>query len=130
MISKFSRNFTCRGCDGNIGEAVEQEEKLCDEMETLRKLSYLGDRLSAGGGCEAARTRCEWVAFSELLYGRRFPLWLKGAAYKSYAWSALLYGSDAWCLKESYILCSTFHMDMHKMMYFTNYSHAIFCCVI
>ena len=26
---KFQGNFTCRKCDGNIGEAVEQEVKLC-----------------------------------------------------------------------------------------------------
>ena len=35
MTQKFSRNFTCRKCEGNIGEAVEQEEMLCDEVETL-----------------------------------------------------------------------------------------------
>ena len=40
-----------------------------------------------GGGCEAAvtaRTRCGWVKIrecGELLYGRRFPLMLKGAVY-------------------------------------------------
>ena len=67
---------------------MEQEEKLCDEVETERKLTYLGDRVSAGGGCEAAvtvRTRCGWVKFrecGELLYGRTFPLKLKGAIYK------------------------------------------------
>ena len=54
-------------------------------METVWEFTYLGDRVSAGGGCEAAvtvRTRCRWVKFmecSELLYGRRFPLRLKGA---------------------------------------------------
>ena len=26
---KSKRNFTCRKCEGNIGEAVEQEVKLC-----------------------------------------------------------------------------------------------------
>ena len=52
----------------NIGETVEQEKTLCDE----------GDKVSAGGGCEAAvtvRTRCGWVRFmecGELLYGRKF----------------------------------------------------------
>ena len=57
-------------------------------METVWLLTYLGDMVSAGGGCEAAvtaRTRCGWVKFrvcSELLYGRRFPLMLKGAVYK------------------------------------------------
>ena len=60
------------------GEAVEQEEKLCDEVKTAREFTYLGDRVSASGGCEAAvtvRTRCGWVMHrecSELLYGRRF----------------------------------------------------------
>ena len=40
---------------------MEQEEKLWDKVETVREFTYLGDRLSAGGGCEAAvtaRTRC------------------------------------------------------------------------
>ena len=53
--------FTCRNCDGNIGEAVKQEEKTCDEVETVREFTYLGDMVSAGGGCEAAvtaRTTC------------------------------------------------------------------------
>ena len=51
-----------------------------------------------------ARTRCGWVMFreyGELLYGRRFPLRLKGAVYESSVRPAVLYGSEAWCLKES-----------------------------
>ena len=51
-----------------------------------------------------ARTRCGWVKFREcgaLLYFRRFPLKLKGAVYSSYVRPAILYGSEAWCLKES-----------------------------
>ena len=89
MTSKFSRNFACRKCDVIIGEAVEQEEKLCGEVETVRELTYLGDRVSVGEGCEAAvtaRTRCGWVMFrecGELLYGKRFPLKLKGAVCRS-----------------------------------------------
>ena len=47
----FQRNFTCRKCEGNIGEAVEQEEKLCDEVETVSEFTYPGDMVSAGGGC-------------------------------------------------------------------------------
>ena len=52
-------------------------------METVREFTYLGDRVSAIGGCEAAvmaRTRCGWIKFrvcGKLLYGRRFPLMLK-----------------------------------------------------
>ena len=84
MTPEFLRHFPCRKCEGNIGEAVEQEEKLCDEVDTVSGLTYLGDRVSAGEGYEAAviaRTRCWWVKFrkcDELLFGRRFPLKLKG----------------------------------------------------
>ena len=57
-----------------------QEENLCDEVETVGDITYLGDRVSAGGGCVAAVTakaRCGLVKLrecGELLYGRRFPL--------------------------------------------------------
>ena len=44
MIQKFQRNLICRKCYGNIVEAVEREEKPCDEVETVRELAYLGDR--------------------------------------------------------------------------------------
>ena len=40
----------------------------CDEVGTVKELTYLGDRVSAGGGCEAAvtaRTRCRWVKSRE-----------------------------------------------------------------
>ena len=56
VTQKFYGNFTCRKCEDNIGVAVEQEEKLCDEVETVKKFTYLGDRVSAGGGCEAVVT--------------------------------------------------------------------------
>ena len=66
---------------------MEQKEKLCGMVETILEFTYLGDRVSAGGCCEAvvsARTRCGWVKFMEcceLLYGRRFPLRLKKSIF-------------------------------------------------
>ena len=86
---------------------MEQEDKLYDEVETVKEFTYHGDRVSADGGCEAAvtaRTRCGWVKFrecGELLYGRRFPLILKEAVYGSYVRPAILCESEAWCPKES-----------------------------
>ena len=35
---------------------MEQEEKLCDGVKTVRELTYLDDRVSAGGGCETVMT--------------------------------------------------------------------------
>ena len=46
----------CGLCLGSIGEAVELEETLCDEVLTAREFTCLGDRVSAGGGCDAAVT--------------------------------------------------------------------------
>ena len=74
-----------------ILEAVEQEEKLCNIVETIRKLTYLGDSMSTGGGCVVvvtARTRRECAKLrecSELQYGKRFPSKVKGLVYRGFA---------------------------------------------
>ena len=39
VAPKLSRNLTCKKCEGNIGEAVEQEEKSCDEVQTVREFT-------------------------------------------------------------------------------------------
>ena len=65
------------------------------------------DRLNASGGCEAAvtaRVRIGWVRFrecAELLLGNRFPLKIEGKVYRCCVRSAILYGSETWCLKEN-----------------------------
>ena len=95
---KSVKEFVLRECEGNIGNAVEHKEKLCDGEETVNKFTYLGDRESAGGGCEAAvtaSTRCRRVALKECgewLYGRTLPPKLNGAVDKSYVRLAVLYG--------------------------------------
>ena len=86
---------------------MEQEEKLCDEVETVREFTYLRDKVSAGGGCEAAVTartiygRVMLRECGELLCGRRFPPKLKGTGNVCYVRPAILYEGEAWCLKES-----------------------------
>ena len=69
--SKVFRKSYMLSCDGNIGEAVEQEEKLYDEVKNVREFAYICDRVSAGRGCEAAVTAeqdlgglCLWSAVS------------------------------------------------------------------
>ena len=82
-------------------------EKLCDEVETVHGFSNLGDKLNFSGGCEVTvtgRVRIVWVRFREcgkLLLGNRFPLRMKSKIYFCCARSALLFGSEAWCLKEN-----------------------------
>ena len=49
VTAQSSKNFTYRKCEGNIGEAVEQEEKICEEVETVSEFTYFADRMNASG---------------------------------------------------------------------------------
>ena len=43
----------------NVKGILERQwrgEMLCDEVEAVQEFTYLGDRVNAGGGCEAAVT--------------------------------------------------------------------------
>ena len=78
-------------------------------METATKYSYLGDRINSGCGCEAgvtSRAAIRWAKFKEcqdLLCKKKFPLKIKGTAYKSCVRSIILYGSGTWCLGQNKI---------------------------
>ena len=71
----------------------------------MKSFCYLGDILNASGGSEAAvtaRTKIGWIKFREcreLLYGRNFSSKMKGRIYQSCVRSAMLYGSETWCLR-------------------------------
>ena len=59
---RLGRDFVCGTCE------KQSVEELCEEVETLRGFCYLGDRVNAGSGCEAAvttRSRNGWVKFRE-----------------------------------------------------------------
>jgi len=62
------------------------------------------------GGYEAAvtaRTRIGWMKFreyGEILHGKRYSLKLKEKIYQSCVRSAILYGSETWCLGEKELL--------------------------
>ena len=80
---------------------------MCNEVKTVKGFCYLGDRLNASGGCEAAvtaRKKVGWKKFREcgkILFGKRFSWQMKGKIYKSYVRSAMLYGSEMYCLREN-----------------------------
>ena len=99
-------HFVCSKCKEITEGTVDSIEKLCDKVETVNGF-YFGDRLNASGGCEAAvtaRVRIVWVKFREcgkLLLGNRFPLKMKGKVCRCCVRSAMLYGSETWCLKEN-----------------------------
>ena len=106
MTRRLAEGFECEKCKGSE-RADGTDEKLCEEVETVKAFNYLGDRINALGGCEAAvtsRTRLGWMKFrecGELLTARRFTLRLKGKIYRSCVRSSMLYGSETWTLRET-----------------------------
>ena len=66
-----------------------EELSFFHQVDFVTSFCYLGDRLNASGGREAAviaRTRIGWIKFrecGELLYGRKFSLKMKGKIYQS-----------------------------------------------
>ena len=107
FTARLAMHFVCSKCKGIMEGTIDSIEKLCDEVETVNGFCYLGDRLNASGGCEAAvtaRVRIGWVRFrecGELLLGNRFPLKVKGKVYRCCVRSAILHGRETWCLKEN-----------------------------
>ena len=61
---RLGRYFVCGRCKKEADEFMDSVEELCEEVQTVRGFCYLGDRVNAGGGCEAAvtaRARISWV---------------------------------------------------------------------
>ena len=97
VTQSAARLFVGNKCNKARNNAEVQQEIMCDEVETLKRFCYLGNRLNATEGCEAAvtaRTTLGWKKFrecGEILFGKRFSLWMKGKVNKSYVRSAMLY---------------------------------------
>ena len=106
VTTTIARDFICTRCKNNEKRKYEPLKELCDGVETINEFCYLGDRLDSQGGCEVAvtaRMRLGWTKFREcgdLLRGRRYTLKFKGKIYCSCVRSAMLYGSESWCLRE------------------------------
>lgn len=102
----LSHQFVCACCKTEKKKEFDQSNQLCDDVETVKSFCYLGDKLNASGGCEAAvtaRARLGWKRFregEELLRGR-YSLKLKGKIYRTCIRPAIVYGSETWGLRES-----------------------------
>ena len=109
MTSTLAKGFVCELCVYKTEGIVEPGEEIpfFDQVNFVKSFCYFGDRLNASGGSEAAvtaRTRITWIKFREcgvLLYGRKFLLKMKEKVYQSCTRSAMLYGSETWCLREN-----------------------------
>ena len=76
------------------------------KLEVVASFCYLGDMLSAGGGCEIAvttRVKTAWKKFRELLpvfTSRHLSYKTCGHVYSSYVQSAMLHASETWPLTK------------------------------
>ena len=106
ITPSVARFFVCSKCDKLTNGAEVQQELMCDEVEIVKEFCYLGDWLNAGGGCEpavTAKTRLGWKKLrecGEMLFGKIFFVDEK-KGIKSYVRSAMLHGSEMWCLREN-----------------------------
>ena len=56
MTPRLGKNFVCGTCKKQVDGLAEPVEELCKELETVRGVCYLEDRVNASCGCEAAVT--------------------------------------------------------------------------
>ena len=109
VTSTLAKDFVRELCVDTKEGIMKPGEELSffDQVDLVKSFYYLGDRLKASGGSEAAvtaRMRIEWIKFREcekLLYGKKISLKMKGRIYQSCVKSAMLNGSDTWCLREN-----------------------------
>ena len=77
-----------------------------NKLEVVASFCYLGDMLSAGGGCEMAvttRVKIAWKKFRELLpvlTSRHLSYKTRGHVYSSCVRSAMLHASETWPLTK------------------------------
>ena len=93
--------FRCARCLGTAGAIDEREvsevEVGNEKLEVVPEFCYLGDMLSAGGGCELAaitRCKCAWGKFRQLL-----PLLTRGKVYSSCVGSVMLHAAETWAME-------------------------------
>ena len=101
-------DFRCARCQGTArpidGRPQKEVQVGADKLEVVALFCYLGDMLSAGGGCELActtRIKTAWKKFRELLpilTSRHLTEKTRGRIYSTYVRSAMLHASETWAL--------------------------------
>ena len=103
-------DYRCTCCQGTarpLDSRLQREIQVrSDKLEVVASFCYLGDMLSAAGGCELStttRVKTAWKKFKELipvLSSRHLSFKTRGREYSSCVGSTMLHASDTWPLTK------------------------------
>ena len=102
-IILIGRQGTARPLDGRSQKEVQVGP---DKLEVVASFCYLGDMLSAAGGCELStttRVKTAWKKFKDLLpvlSSGHLSFKTRGRVYSSCVRSAMLHASETWPLTK------------------------------
>ena len=104
-------DYRCARCQGTARpiDGRPQTEVLVgpDKLEVVASFCYLGDMISAAGGCDLAttmRVKTAWKKFNELLpvlSSRHLSYKTRGRVYSTCVRSAMLHASETWPLTKT-----------------------------
>ena len=107
---KKDPDYRCTRCQGTArpldGRPQKEVQVGPDKLEVVASFCYLGDMLSAAGGCELStttRVKTAWKKFKDLLpvlSSRHLSFITRGHVYSSCVWSAMLHASETWPLTK------------------------------
>ena len=93
----------CKGTAGPLDRRPQREAQVgLDKLEVVASFCYLGDMLSAAGGCELStttRVKTAWKKFKELkpvLSSCHHSFKTRGHVYSTCVRSAMLQASETW----------------------------------
>ena len=99
-------DYRCTRCQGTArpldGRPQREVQVGPDKLDVVASFCYLGDMLSAAGGCELStttRVKTAWKKFKELkpvLSSRHLSSKTRGRVYSSCERSAMLHASETW----------------------------------
>ena len=107
---KKDPDYRCTRCQGTArpldGRPQKEVQVGPDKLEVVASFCYLGDMLSAAGGCELSTTthvKTAWKKFKDLLpvlSSRHLSFKTRGRVYSSCVRSAMLHARETWPLTK------------------------------
>ena len=108
-------DYRCTRCKGIArpldGRPQREVQVGPDKLEVVASFCYLGDMLSAAGGCELStttRVKTAWKKFKELkpvLSSRHLSFKTRGHVYSMCVRSAMLHASETWPVTKPCLQC-------------------------